>query len=33
MGPEGSLLCSEQPATGPYSELDEPSSQLLTLFL
>jgi hypothetical protein len=30
--PEGSLPCSQEPATGPYPESDESSLQLLTLF-
>jgi hypothetical protein len=33
MEPEGSLSCSQQPATGPYPEPDAPSPQALTLFL
>jgi hypothetical protein len=32
MEPEGSLLCSQQPATGPNSEPDESSQQLQTPF-
>jgi len=32
MEPEGSLLCLEEPATGTYSEPDESSPQLYTLF-
>jgi hypothetical protein len=33
MEPEGSLQCSQQPATDPYPEPDESSPKLLTLFL
>jgi hypothetical protein len=33
MKPEGSLPCSQQPATGPYPELDESSPHTHTLFL
>jgi len=29
---EGSLPRSQQPATGPYPELDEPSPQITALF-
>jgi hypothetical protein len=25
MEPEGSLLCSQEPSTGPYSEQDQPN--------
>jgi hypothetical protein len=32
MKPEGSLACSQKPATGPYSESDEYSLDLPTLF-
>jgi len=31
MGPEGSLLCSQEPTTAPYTEPDE-TSHLLSLF-
>jgi hypothetical protein len=30
---EGSLLCSQDPATGPYPEPDKSSPQLSILFL
>jgi hypothetical protein len=33
MEPEGSLLCSQEPATGPYPEPDESGSQSSILFL
>jgi hypothetical protein len=33
MEPEGSLQCSQQPATGPYPEPDASNPQLPTLFL
>jgi hypothetical protein len=33
MESEGSLRCSQEPATGPYPEPDESSPQLPTLFL
>jgi hypothetical protein len=29
---EGLLLCSQEPTIGPYSELDESTSHLPTLF-
>jgi hypothetical protein len=32
MEPEGSLLCSQQSTTGPYTEPDASSPQLPTLF-
>jgi len=32
MGSEGSLLCSQEPVTGPYPELEESSPHLPTLF-
>jgi hypothetical protein len=32
MEPEGSLLCSQEPASGPCPELDESSAQLSTQF-
>jgi hypothetical protein len=32
MEPEGSLPCSQQPATGPYFHTDPSSPQLPTLF-
>jgi hypothetical protein len=32
MEPEGSLPCSQEPATGPHSEADEFSPHLLALF-
>jgi hypothetical protein len=31
MDPEGSLLCSQEPATGPYPEPDEYSPELPTI--
>jgi len=31
--PENSLPCSQELATGPCPELEEPNSQFLTLFL
>jgi len=33
MGPEGPLPCSQQPATGTYTEPDGSSPHLPTLFL
>jgi hypothetical protein len=33
MEPEGSLPCSQEPATGHYPDLDESSPQLSILFL
>jgi hypothetical protein len=32
MEPEGSLSCSQEPATGPYPQPDASSPQLPTLF-
>jgi len=32
MEPEGSVPCSQQPATGPYSQLDASGTYLLILF-
>jgi len=32
MEPKASLLCSQEPATGPYPGPDASSPQLLTLF-
>jgi hypothetical protein len=32
MEPEGSLPCSQQPATGPYPEPEDSSPYLLILF-
>jgi len=32
MEPEGSLLCSQEPATVPYPKTDAPSPHLPTLF-
>jgi len=32
MDPIGSLLCSQQPETGPYPEPEESSAHLPTLF-
>jgi hypothetical protein len=32
MKPEGSLLCSQKPATGPYPELDESNPNFPTIF-
>jgi len=31
MEPEGSLLCSQQPTTGPYTESDASNPHILTL--
>jgi hypothetical protein len=33
MEPEGSLPCSQESTTGPYSKPDAPTPQLPTLFL
>jgi len=33
MEPRGSLLCSQEPITGPYPESDASSLHLATLFL
>jgi len=33
MKPEGSLLCSQEPATGPYFNPDDSSPRLPNLFL
>jgi hypothetical protein len=33
MEPESSLPCSQHPVTGPYSELDESSPHIRTLFI
>jgi hypothetical protein len=33
MEPEGSLLCSQDPATGPYPGPDASSPQIPTIFL
>jgi hypothetical protein len=33
MEPKGSLLCSQEPATGPCSEPDESRAQPASLFL
>jgi hypothetical protein len=33
MEPGGSLLCSQEPATGPYPEQDKSSPHIPTLFL
>jgi len=32
MEPEGSFMCSQEPATGPYSEPDESNPHRHTLF-
>jgi hypothetical protein len=32
MEPEGSLLCAQEPATGPYSEPDESNPRNQSLF-
>jgi hypothetical protein len=33
MEPESSLLCSQEPVTGPYPKADESSPHIPTLFL